>query len=86
LKFKRGFSSKPEFVMISFLSLMYGKSFNDLSRILRAIGETGSSAELDFESRTQNGYAVSEQLFAIWESQDIENLILQLEKLYLRQP
>lgn len=81
LQFKRGFLSNDDFVTLNLSFLIDAKDFYDLSAILQNAFKTGSSIDLDFDNNYRNGYVNQSQLFAVWETRDVEKLIARLQQI-----
>lgn len=54
--------------------------FLDFMDICSRAKETGESIKMDFDSPSRDGLFEENQLFAIWETEDVKALILRLEK------
>jgi len=55
-------------------------SSEDFADILLAAEETGGSFKMDFDCQGRDGLFEDDQLFAVWEKEDVEALIKRLEE------
>jgi len=64
-----------DFIFLSFHDAIKNESSSEFFDILKEKSKTGEHIEMDFESYGRDGFFDEDQLFAIWEKEDIVNLI-----------
>lgn len=78
--FVKGDTWPCDYLEQNIIGNVYCSSSEEFSRILVQSEETGHSFNLDFDCNGRNGLFDDKQLYAIYEKEDLENLIAVLEE------